>query len=50
MIQSLEKMFFVGSATQLVALVTIEDDVTIATGSTITENVQSGHLSINHTK
>ncbi len=37
---------FVGSDTQLVAPVVIEDDVIIAAGSTITKNVSKGSLAI----
>ena len=38
------KNVFVGSDTQLVAPVTIEDDVMIAAGSTINKDVEKGHL------
>ncbi len=44
------KNVFVGSDTQLVAPVTIEDDVMIAAGSTITNNVKSGDLALSRTK
>jgi len=44
------KNVFVGSDTQLVAPVTIEDDVMIAAGSTITADVQSGDLALSRTK
>jgi len=44
------KNVFVGSDTQLVAPVTIEDDVMIAAGSTITNDVQSGNLALSRTK
>jgi bifunctional UDP-N-acetylglucosamine pyrophosphorylase/glucosamine-1-phosphate N-acetyltransferase len=40
------KNVFVGSDTQLVAPVTIEDDVMIGAGSTITQNVAKGELAI----
>lgn len=40
------KNVFVGSDTQLVAPVTIEDDVIIAAGSTITKNIAKGSLAI----
>lgn len=40
------KNVFIGSDTQLVAPVNIEDDVLIAAGSTITQNIKSGCLSI----
>jgi bifunctional UDP-N-acetylglucosamine pyrophosphorylase/glucosamine-1-phosphate N-acetyltransferase len=40
------KNVFVGSDTQLVAPVTIEDDVIIAAGSTINKNVKQGELAI----
>lgn len=40
------KNVFVGSDTQLVAPVTIDDDVLIAAGSTITKNVEKGSLAI----
>ncbi|MCF6173930.1 MAG: bifunctional UDP-N-acetylglucosamine diphosphorylase/glucosamine-1-phosphate N-acetyltransferase GlmU [Campylobacteraceae bacterium] len=41
------KNVFVGSDTQLVAPITIEDDVIIASGTTITKNVKKGSLAIN---
>ncbi len=41
------KNVFVGSDTQLVAPVTIEDDVIIASGTTVTKNVKKGSLAIN---
>jgi len=44
------KNVFVGSDTQLVAPVTIEDDVMIAAGSTITADVKSGDLALSRTK
>lgn len=44
------KNVFVGSDTQLVAPVTIEDDVMIAAGSTITSNVLKGDLALSRTK
>ena len=40
------KNVFVGSDTQLVAPITIEDDVIIAAGSTITKNIPKGSLAI----
>ena len=40
------KNVFVGSDTQLVAPVTIEDDVIIAAGSTINKNIAQGELAI----
>jgi len=40
------KNVFVGSDTQLVAPVTIEDDVIIAAGSTVNKNVERGALAI----
>jgi bifunctional UDP-N-acetylglucosamine pyrophosphorylase/glucosamine-1-phosphate N-acetyltransferase len=43
------KNVFVGSDTQLVAPVTIEDDVIIAAGSTINKNVAKGELAISRT-
>ena len=44
------KNVFVGSDTQLVAPVVIEDDVMIAAGSTITSDVKSGDLALSRTK
>ncbi|MEA2050597.1 MAG: bifunctional UDP-N-acetylglucosamine diphosphorylase/glucosamine-1-phosphate N-acetyltransferase GlmU [Campylobacterota bacterium] len=44
------KNVFVGSDTQLVAPVTIEDDVMIAAGSTITKDVQSGDLAMSRSE
>jgi bifunctional UDP-N-acetylglucosamine pyrophosphorylase/glucosamine-1-phosphate N-acetyltransferase len=44
------KNVFVGSDTQLVAPVTIEDDVMIAAGTTITNDVKSGDLALSRTK
>ncbi|MEA3384468.1 MAG: bifunctional UDP-N-acetylglucosamine diphosphorylase/glucosamine-1-phosphate N-acetyltransferase GlmU [Campylobacterota bacterium] len=44
------KNVFVGSDTQLVAPLTLEDDVLIAAGSTITSDVQSGDLALSRTK
>jgi len=44
------KNVFVGSDTQLIAPVTIQDDVMIAAGSTITSDVNSGDLAISRTK
>ena len=44
------KNVFIGSDTQLVAPVVVEDDSMIAAGSTITSNVQSGELALSRTK
>ncbi len=44
------KNVFIGSDTQLVAPVTLEDDVIIAAGSTITSDVEKGDLAISRTK
>lgn len=44
------KNVFIGSDTQLVAPVTIEDNVMIAAGSTITNDVKSGDLALSRTK
>ncbi len=41
------KNVFVGSDTQFIAPVTIEDDVIIAAGTTVTKNVKKGSLAIN---
>ena len=41
------KNVFVGSNSQLVAPVTIEDDVIIASGTTVTKNIKKGSLAIN---
>jgi bifunctional UDP-N-acetylglucosamine pyrophosphorylase/glucosamine-1-phosphate N-acetyltransferase len=41
------KNVFVGSDTQLVAPVIIEDDVIIASGTTVTKNIKKGSLAIN---
>ena len=41
------KNVFIGSDTQLVAPVTIEDDVIIASGTTVTKNIPKGALAIN---
>ncbi len=43
------KNVFVGSDTQLVAPVTIEDNVIIAAGTTVTKNVKEGSLAISRT-
>jgi bifunctional UDP-N-acetylglucosamine pyrophosphorylase/glucosamine-1-phosphate N-acetyltransferase len=43
------KNVFVGSDSQLIAPLHIEDDVMIAAGSTITKNVSKGSLAINRT-
>jgi bifunctional UDP-N-acetylglucosamine pyrophosphorylase/glucosamine-1-phosphate N-acetyltransferase len=40
------KNVFIGSDTQLVAPVTIEDDVLIGAGSTITKNIPKGSLAL----
>ncbi|MBD3788830.1 MAG: bifunctional UDP-N-acetylglucosamine diphosphorylase/glucosamine-1-phosphate N-acetyltransferase GlmU [Campylobacterales bacterium] len=40
---------FVGSDTQLVAPVTIEDDVMIAAGTTVNKNIKKGELAISRT-
>ncbi|MEA2017327.1 MAG: bifunctional UDP-N-acetylglucosamine diphosphorylase/glucosamine-1-phosphate N-acetyltransferase GlmU [Campylobacterota bacterium] len=44
------KNVFIGSDTQLVAPLNIEDDVMIAAGSTITSDVKSGDLALSRTK
>lgn len=44
------KNVFIGSDTQLVAPVTLEDDTMIAAGSTITNDVASGDLALSRTK
>ena len=43
------KNVFVGSDTQLVAPITIGDNVMIAAGTTVTKNVASGELAISRT-
>ena len=43
------KNVFVGSDTQLVAPVSIEDDVMVAAGSTVTKNVEQGALVLSRT-
>jgi len=43
------KNVFVGSDTQLVAPITIEDNVIIAAGTTVTEDIKSGELAISRT-
>ena len=43
------KNVFVGSDTQLVAPVTVEDDVIIAAGTTVNKNVEKGALAISRT-
>ncbi|MEY3090462.1 MAG: glucosamine-phosphate N-acetyltransferase/UDP-N-acetylglucosamine pyrophosphorylase [Pseudomonadota bacterium] len=43
------KNVFVGSDSQLVAPVTIEDDVLIAAGTTVTKNVEKGSLALSRT-
>lgn len=44
------KNVFIGSDSQLVAPVTLEDNTMVAAGSTITEDVQSGALAISRVK
>lgn len=44
------KNVFIGSDTQLIAPVSIADDVMIAAGSTITSDVKSGDLALSRTK
>ncbi|MBQ7270985.1 MAG: bifunctional UDP-N-acetylglucosamine diphosphorylase/glucosamine-1-phosphate N-acetyltransferase GlmU, partial [Campylobacter sp.] len=44
------KNVFIGSDTQLVAPVKIEDDVLIAAGTTVTSDVPKGSLAISRTK
>lgn len=44
------KNVFVGSDTQLVAPLNIEDDILIAAGSTITKDINKGSLAISRTK
>ena len=44
------KNVFVGSNSQLIAPVTIEDDVIIASGTTVTKNIKKGSLAIARTK
>ena len=44
------KNVFIGSDTQLIAPITIEDDVMIAAGSTITSDVKSGDLALSRIK
>jgi bifunctional UDP-N-acetylglucosamine pyrophosphorylase/glucosamine-1-phosphate N-acetyltransferase len=44
------KNVFVGSDTQLVAPVTVADDVMIAAGTTLTHDVQKGDLALSRTK
>jgi bifunctional UDP-N-acetylglucosamine pyrophosphorylase/glucosamine-1-phosphate N-acetyltransferase len=43
------KNVFVGSDTQLVAPVTLADDVMVAAGSTVTKNVEKGALVLSRT-
>ena len=43
------KNVFIGSDTQLVAPVTIEDDVIVAAGTTVTKDVEKGSLAISRT-
>ena len=44
------KNVFIGSDTQIVAPVTIEDDVIIAAGTTVNKNVKKGSLAISRTE
>lgn len=44
------KNVFIGSDTQIVAPVTIEDDVLIAAGTTVNKNVEKGSLAISRTE
>jgi bifunctional UDP-N-acetylglucosamine pyrophosphorylase/glucosamine-1-phosphate N-acetyltransferase len=44
------KNVFIGSDSQLIAPITIEDNVMIGAGSTITQNVENGSLAISRTK
>ncbi len=44
------KNVFIGSDTQLVAPVTLEDDCMVAAGSTITKDVKSGELALSRAK
>jgi bifunctional UDP-N-acetylglucosamine pyrophosphorylase/glucosamine-1-phosphate N-acetyltransferase len=44
------KNVFVGSDTQIVAPVTIEDDVMIAAGTTVNKNIAKGELAISRTQ
>jgi len=44
------KNVFIGSDTQIVAPVTIEDDVIIAAGTTVNKNVEKGSLAISRTE
>ena len=44
------KNVFIGSDTQIVAPVTIEDDVIIAAGTTVNKNVEKGALAISRTE
>ncbi len=41
---------FIGSDTQLVAPVTVGDDAFVGAGSTVTEDVESGHLALSRTR
>lgn len=41
---------FVGSDSQLVAPITIENDVIIASGTTVTKNIKKGSLAITRAK
>jgi len=43
------KNVFIGSDTQLIAPIVVEDDVMIAAGSTITKDISSGNLAISRT-
>lgn len=44
------KNVFIGSDTQLIAPITIEDNSMIAAGSTITDDIKSGNLALSRTK
>jgi len=44
------KNVFIGSDTQIVAPVTIEDDVIIAAGTTVNKNIEKGSLAISRTE
>lgn len=44
------KNVFIGSDSQLIAPVTVEDDVIIAAGSTITSDITKGSLAISRVK
>ena len=44
------KNVFIGSDTQIVAPVTIEDDVIVAAGTTVNKDVEKGSLAISRTE